>query len=58
MEVLETTFYCYARYAADCRPALKFGNFGLLKLQEHSVQGTATLRCILDRTVDHMPHKT
>ena len=37
MGVPKTTFYRYARYVADGRPAQKHGNFGLLKPQEHSV---------------------
>jgi hypothetical protein len=31
MEVPKTTFYCYAIYATNGRPAQKHGNFGLLK---------------------------
>jgi hypothetical protein len=56
--VPETTFYRYAGYAADGRPAQKHGNSGLLKPREHSMQATATLRCILHRLADHMPHRT
>jgi hypothetical protein len=58
MEVLETTFYCYAGYAAQGRLAQKYKNTNLLKPREHTVQATATLRCILDRLEDHMPHRT
>jgi hypothetical protein len=32
MGVLKTTFYCYARYAAEGRPAHKDGNSKILKL--------------------------
>ena len=58
MGVLETTFYCYARYASEGGVAQKLGNCGLLKPQAHIIQATATLRCILDRSVDHMPHRS
>ena len=57
MGVLETTFYCYAGYASEGRPTQKHGNNGLFKPQAHIVQATATLRCILDRSADHMPHR-
>ena len=57
MGVPETTFYCYAGYASEGRPAQKHGNSGLLKPRAHTVQAIATLKCILDRSVDHMPHR-
>jgi hypothetical protein len=31
---------------------------GLLKPQAHTMQVMATLRCILDRSADHMPHRS
>jgi hypothetical protein len=58
MGVPETTFYHYTGYATDGRSAQKHGNSGFLKPREHSVQTTATLRCILDRSANHMPHRT
>ena len=57
MGVQETTFYHYARYASEGRLAQKHGNCGLLKLQAYIVQATATLRCILDRSTNHMLHR-
>jgi hypothetical protein len=54
MEVPETTFYRYAGYAAEERPIQKYGNSGLLKPRAHVVQAMATLRCILDKSTDHM----
>jgi hypothetical protein len=54
----ETTFYLYAGYAAEGRPAQKHGNSGLRKPRAHTVQATTTLRCILDRSADHMPHRS
>jgi hypothetical protein len=58
MGVPETTFYHYAGFVAEGRPAQKHGNSGLLKPQAHTVQATTTLRCILDRSADHMPHRS
>jgi hypothetical protein len=58
MDLPETTFYRYAGYAADGRPTQKHGLSSLLKPREYSVQARATLRCILDRSADHMPHRT
>jgi hypothetical protein len=58
MGVPETTFYCYARYAVKGRPIQKHGNSGLLKPRAHTVQATVTLRCILDRSADHMSHRS
>ena len=34
------------------------GNTGLCKPRPHTIQATATLRCILDKSVDHMPHRS
>jgi hypothetical protein len=58
MEVPETTFYRYAGYTVKGRPAQKHGNSGLLKPQAHIMQATVTLRCILDRSANHMPHRS
>jgi hypothetical protein len=55
--VPEITLYRYARYAAEGLSAQKHGNSGLLKLQTHIVQAMAALRCIFDRSLDHMPHR-
>jgi hypothetical protein len=37
MGVPETTFYCYAGYAVEGRPAQKHGNSGLLKPRAHTI---------------------
>ena len=58
MGVLETTFYCYVGYALKDRPAHKHENYGLQKPQAHTIQVMATLRCILNKLVDHMPHRS
>ena len=34
------------------------GNSGLRKPRAHTVQATATLRCILEKSANHMPHKS
>ena len=57
MDVPKTTFYYYARYALEGRPVQKHGNSGLFKPRAHTIQATATLRCILDRSTNHMPHR-
>ena len=57
MGVPETTFYHYAGYASEGQLAQKHGNSSLLKPQAHIVQATTTLRCILDRSANHMPHR-
>ena len=33
------------------------GNLGLHKPWAHTVQATAILRCILEKSADHMPHR-
>ncbi len=58
MGVPESTFYRYANYAAVGRAAQEHGNMGLRKPRDHTVQATATLRCILDKSADHMPHRS
>ena len=56
--VPESTFYCYQMYMNDSREALDHGNRGLLKPRKHTLQATASLKCILEKQVDHMPHRT
>ncbi len=58
MGVPETTFHRYAKLAAEGRGAQEHGNTGLRKSRSHTVQATATLRCILHRSADHMPHRS
>ena len=54
--VPESTFYRYLKYMKEDREARDHGNTGSKKTREHSKQDTASLKCILDREVDHMPH--
>jgi hypothetical protein len=54
--VLETTFYHYAWYTIDKQVVQKDANSSLIKPWVQTMQATTTLRCILDKSVDHMPH--
>ena len=56
--VAESTFYRYLNFMKANREARDHGNTGLLKPREHTQQATASLKCILDREADHMPHRT
>ena len=58
MGVPGTIFYRYTGYAAIDHVVEKHGNSGLVKPRPHIVQATATLRYILNKLVDHMPHKS
>ena len=56
--VSEATFYRYQKQARANVEAKEHGNTGLAKTRKHTEQATATLKCILEREVDHMPHRT
>ena len=55
--VLESTFYRYQTYMNDGRETLDHGNRGLLKPRKHTQQAAASLKCILEKQADHMPHR-
>ena len=55
-EVLQATFYRYQAYAITNREAYEHGNTGLAKPMKHTQQATTTLKCILEKEADHMPH--
>ena len=57
MGVSESTFYRYAKYASQNMVAQLHGNLGLQKPRTHTVQANAILRCILEKSADHMPHR-
>ena len=57
-EVPQATFYRYQGYARANREASEHGNMGLAKPRKHTQQATATLKCILEKKADHMPHRT
>ena len=56
--VSEATFYCYQKQARAKMEAREHGNAGLAKTRKHTKQATTTLKCILEREADHMPHRT
>ena len=56
--VPESTFYRYQTYMNNGREALDHGNKGLLKPRKHTQQAAASLKCILEKQADHMPHRT
>ena len=56
--VPESTFYRYQMYMNDGQEALDHGNRGLLKPRKHTLQATASLKCILEKQADHMLHRT
>ena len=56
--VPKSTFYRYQTYMNNGREALDHGNKGLLKPRKHTQQAAASLKCILEKQADHMPHRT
>ena len=54
--VSEATFYRYQKLARANVEAMEHGNTGLTKTRKHTKQATTTLKCILEREADHMPH--
>jgi len=57
--ILEATFYFFQKYAIkDGREAMVYGNTGLMKPMKPTQQATSTLKCILEKEADHMPHRT
>ena len=57
-EVPEATFYRYQSYMRRGREAKDHGNKGTVKPRKHTQQAIATLKCILEKEADHMPHRT
>ena len=58
MGVPESTFYHYAKYASQNMVAQLHGYSGLCKPRAHTVQATTTFTCILEKSTDHMPHRS
>ena len=56
--VPESTFYRYQMYMNNGREALDHGNKGQLKSRKHTQQVAASLKCVLEKQADHMPHRT
>ena len=55
---IETTFYRYVGYATINWVALKHGNVGSIKPQAHTLHAIATLMCIINKSTDHMRHRS
>ena len=58
MGVSESTFYLYAKSASQNMVAQLHGNSSLYKPRAHTVHATTTLRCILEKLANHMPHRS
>jgi hypothetical protein len=58
MGVSRATFFRYAEAATSGDRARLHGNYGSKKPKEHIMQAIATLRCMLEKSVDHMPHRS
>jgi hypothetical protein len=58
MGVSRATFFRYAEAATKGVKADQYGNQGMKKPRNHIVQAIATLRCLLEKFADHMPHKS
>ena len=56
-EIPQATFYRYQAYARANWEASEHGNMGLAKPRKHTQQATTTLKCILEKEADHMPHR-
>jgi hypothetical protein len=54
--VSESTFHRFQGFAAIGEQAQPHGNLGKLKPQKHTLQATATLKAVLEKQADHMPH--
>ena len=58
MAVPESSFFRYAKHASENMVAQMHGNMGLRKPRPHTLQAIATLRCIMDKSTDHVPHRS
>ena len=54
----ESTFYRYQTYMNNGQEALDHGNKRLLKPRKHTQQAATSLKCILEKQANHMPHRT
>ena len=57
MGVSLATFFWYAEVAISGGRIRHYRNFGSKKPIEHIVQAIATLRCIQEKSAEHMPHR-
>lgn len=58
MGVSKTSFCHCQGYAEQGMRGEHHGNLGSKKPRMHIVQVTTTLRCLLENSADHMPHKS
>jgi hypothetical protein len=58
MGVSRATFFRYTEATSSGARARHHGNLGSKKPKEHTVQATATLRCLLEKSAKHMPHRS
>jgi hypothetical protein len=58
MGVSRATFFRYAEAATSSDRGRHHRNYGSKKPREHTVQAIATLRCLLEKSADHMPHRS
>jgi hypothetical protein len=58
MGVSRATYYRWKVNANNGLRAEHHGNAGTVKPRSHTLQATATLRLMLEQTVDHMPQCT
>jgi hypothetical protein len=58
MGVSRATFFRYAEAATSGCRARQHGNYGSKKPREYTVQAIATLRCMLEKSIDHMPQRS
>ena len=58
MGVLNSTFYRYAKHALQNMLVQLYGNPSICKPTPHTIQATATLKCILEKSMNHMSHKS
>jgi hypothetical protein len=58
MSVSQATFFRYAKAATEGVKVGHHRNQGLKKLRNHTLQAITILRCLLEKSVDHMPHKS
>ena len=56
--VPDSTFHRFQKYATRGDTTQPHGNLGLQKPRKHTEQATATLRCVLEKSADHMPHRS
>ena len=55
--VSRVTFFRYTEAATSSHRTRHHGNYGSKKPREHTLQAIAILRCMLEKSTDHMPHR-